>query len=285
MTKAGRIWTAVLLAALSACSAQKPAPVVDRSGAPTTRAPAGTPPSAASARTAKDGLYTVQRGDTLNSIATAFRVDARELARWNALPEGAPLRVGQALRVTPPTNAPTATVTPVTPGGSTEIRPLPAPAAAAAAPLPPVTAPPPAAPLESPPAAKPEAAAPVPPSSLAWLWPTAGKVIDGFDAPRNKGIDIGGNEGAPVLAAADGEVITVTSALRGYGNLVILRHAGEYVTAYGHNRKILVSQGQQVKRGQQIAELGRTDADRPKLHFEIRHQGKPLDPVKYLPSR
>jgi lipoprotein NlpD len=125
----------------------------------------------------------------------------------------------------------------------------------------------------------------VPPSSLAWLWPTAGKVIDGFDPPRNKGIDIGGTEGAPVLAAADGEVITVTSALRGYGNLVILRHAGEYVTAYGHNRKILVSQGQQVKRGQQIAELGRTDADRPKLHFEIRHQGKPLDPVKYLPPR
>ena len=113
----------------------------------------------------------------------------------------------------------------------------------------------------------------------------AGKVIDGFDAPRNKGIDIGGNEGEPVLAAADGEVVHVGSALRGYGNLVIIRHPGDYVTAYGHNRKILVSQGQQVKRGQPIAELGRTDSDRPKLHFEIRHQGKPLDPVKYLPPR
>jgi lipoprotein NlpD len=120
---------------------------------------------------------------------------------------------------------------------------------------------------------------------MQWLWPTAGKVIDGFDAPRNKGVDIGGNEGDPVLAAADGEVVHVGSALRGYGNLVIIRHPGDYVTAYGHNRKILVSQGQQVKRGQQIAELGRTDSDRPKLHFEIRHQGKPLDPVKYLPSR
>ena len=120
---------------------------------------------------------------------------------------------------------------------------------------------------------------------MQWLWPTAGKVIDGFDAPRNKGIDIGGNEGAPVQAAADGEVVHVGSALRGYGNLVILRHAGDYVTAYGHNRKVLVAQGQQVKRGQQIAELGRTDTDRPKLHFEIRHQGKPLDPVKYLPPR
>jgi lipoprotein NlpD len=110
-------------------------------------------------------------------------------------------------------------------------------------------------------------------------------VIDGFDAPRNKGIDIGGNEGELVQAAADGEVVHVGSALRGYGNLVIIRHPGDYVTAYGHNRKILVSHGQQVKRGQPIAELGRTDSDRPKLHFEIRHQGKPLDPVKYLPSR
>ncbi|MGZ8255318.1 MAG: murein hydrolase activator EnvC family protein, partial [Burkholderiaceae bacterium] len=122
-------------------------------------------------------------------------------------------------------------------------------------------------------------------STGQWMWPAAGAVIDGFDAPRNKGIDIGGTEGAAVQAAADGEVVHVGSALRGYGNLVIIRHAGDYVTAYGHNRKILVAQGQQVKRGQQIAELGRTDAERPKLHFEIRHQGKPLDPVKYLPPR
>jgi lipoprotein NlpD len=122
-------------------------------------------------------------------------------------------------------------------------------------------------------------------SSLQWQWPTAGTVIEGFDSPRNKGIDIGGSEGAAVHAAADGEVVHVGSALRGYGNLVIIRHAGDYVTAYGHNRKILVAQGQQVKRGQQIAELGKSDADRPKLHFELRHQGKPLDPVKYLPSR
>ena len=120
---------------------------------------------------------------------------------------------------------------------------------------------------------------------MNWQWPAAGKVVDAFDSPRNKGIDIAGTEGAPVLAAADGEVVHVGSALRGYGNLVIIRHAGEYVSAYGHNRKILVTQGQQVKRGQQIAELGRSDSDRPKLHFEIRHQGKPLDPVKYLPSR
>ncbi|MGB3428717.1 MAG: peptidoglycan DD-metalloendopeptidase family protein [Burkholderiaceae bacterium] len=169
---------------------------------------------------------------------------------------------------------------PVTPGGSTEVRPLPAPGTTVEpAPLPPAAVP------ESPSGAKPEAPQPVAPPPAQWLWPVAGKVIDGFDSPRNKGIDIGGTEGTPVQAAADGEVVHVGSALRGYGNLVIIRHAGDYVTAYGHNRKILVTQGQQVKRGQQIAELGRSDTDRPKLHFEIRHQGKPLDPVKYLPQR
>jgi lipoprotein NlpD len=204
----------------------------------------------------------------------------RELARWNELPDASVLRVGQRVRVTPPPDTAAVTVTPVTPGGSTEVRPLPAPGVAVEpTPLPPAAVP------ESPPAAKPEPPSEATTAPTKWLWPVAGKVIDGFDSPRNKGIDIGGTEGAPVQAAADGEVVHVGSALRGYGNLVIIRHAGDYVTAYGHNRKILVTQGQQVKRGQQIAELGRTDADRPKLHFEIRHQGKPLDPVKYLPPR
>jgi lipoprotein NlpD len=225
----------------------------------------------------------VQRGDTLHSIAMTFGVDVRELVRWNGLPDANVLRVGQTLRVAPPPESAVATVTPVTPGGSTEVRPLPAPGGpVAAAPMPPGTTTPAPARPESAPAAKPDSS---PPPSMQWQWPAAGKVIDGFDAPRNKGVDIGGNEGEPVLAAADGEVVHVGSALRGYGNLVIVRHPGDYVTAYGHNRKILVSQGQQVRRGQQIAELGRTDSDRPKLHFEIRHQGKPLDPVKYLPPR
>jgi lipoprotein NlpD len=284
---------------LAACVAQRPAPVVDRTAkAAPTRPPVTAP--AAPARDAKDGVYTVQRGDTLYSIATAFNVDVRELARWNDLPDAGVLRVGQTLRVTPPADAAVATVTPVTPGGGTEVRPLPAPGAPGLpAPVPPAPLPPPgttppaavasapptlpapAAP-ESSPAAKPETATT---SAVQWQWPAAGKVIDGFDAPRNKGIDIAGAEGAAVQAAADGEVVHVGSALRGYGNLVIIRHAGDFVTAYGHNRKVLVAQGQQVKRGQQIAELGKTDADRPKLHFEIRHQGKPLDPVKYLPSR
>jgi lipoprotein NlpD len=286
MKIAGRKFAVLLLVALGACSSQKPAPVVDRSGAPgSARPPAVAGKPATAPREAKDGVYTVQRGDTLYSIAMAFGVDVRELARWNGLQDASVLRVGQTVRVAPPSEAAVATVTPVTPGGSTEVRPLPAPGGAVtAAPLPPsTTAPAPTKP-ESAPAAKPDVS-PTPAPSMPWLWPTAGKVIDGFDAPRNKGIDIGGNEGEPVLAAADGEVVHVGSALRGYGNLVIIRHPGDYVTAYGHNRKILVSQGQQVRRGQPIAELGRTDSDRPKLHFEIRHQGKPLDPVKYLPPR
>jgi lipoprotein NlpD len=270
----------VTMAALVACSSQKPAPVVDRSGVGTARPPAVVEKPAAAPREAQDGVYTVQRGDTLYSIATAFNVDVRELARWNELPDASVLRVGQRVRVTPPAESAAVTVTPVTPGGSTEVRPLPA----AGAPVEPAPLPPTALP-ESPPAAKPEPPPVATAAPTQWLWPVAGKVIDGFDSPRNKGIDIGGTEGAAVQAAADGEVVHVGSALRGYGNLVIIRHAGDYVTAYGHNRKILVTQGQQVKRGQQIAELGRTDADRPKLHFEIRHQGKPLDPVKYLPPR
>ena len=285
MKNAGKCFAVLLLLALGACSSQKPAPVVDRSGTGA-RAPAVADKPATAMRGAKDGIYTVQRGDTLYGIAMSFGVEMRELARWNELPDGSVLRVGQQLRVTPPPDAAVATVTPVTPGGSTEVRPLPAPGGPVVTPpLPPATrTPAPAAGPESAPPAKPDPA-PAPAQSMPWLWPTTGNVIDGFDAPRNKGIDIGGNEGASVQAAADGEVVHVGSALRGYGNLVIIRHPGDFVTAYGHNRKILVSQGQQVKRGQQIAELGRTDSDRPKLHFEIRHQGKPLDPVKYLPPR
>ena len=287
MRMAARSFALVVLVALGACSAQKPAPVVDRTTAPgTARPPLATEKPQAATREAKDGVYIVQRGDTLYGIATAFGIDVRELARWNGLPDASALRVGQPLRVTPPTDT-AATVIPVTPGGSTEVRPLPAPGAAVTpTPLPPATAAPPAPP---PPVATARIRARcetgVVASAPKWQWPAAGTVVDGFDAPRNKGIDISGTEGAAVQAAADGEVVHVGSALRGYGNLVIIRHAGDYVTAYGHNRKILVSQGQQVKRGQQIAELGRTDADRPKLHFEIRHQGKPLDPVKYLPPR
>ncbi len=196
---------------------------------------------------------------------------------------------GQTLQVTPPADV--ATVSPITRSGQAEVRPLPPPGAigpggtrpVAAWRAPPVVA----ACRVAPPATSGCRPSPsrAPSASLPWLWPTSGKVIETFDDPRNKGIDIAGNEGAPVQAAADGEVVYVGSAVRGYGNLVIVRHSDDFITAYAHNRKVLVAEKQSVKRGQAIAELGRSDADRPKLHFEIRHQGKPVDPLKYLPAR
>lgn len=273
----------------AACGTQRPAPVVDRSGAPVAQSEVA--PAPAAARATAEGVYTVQRGDTLYGIATRNGLDVRELARWNGISDSSVLSVGQTLRLTPP--AATATVTPVAPAGTTEVRPLPAPGAAAVEPSPPAAAgasppaagaTPPVAPVSPPTAAITGKPAPAE-GALLWQWPAAGKVLEAFDEARNKGIDIAGNEGDPVVAAADGDVVYVGSALRGYGNLVIVKHNEEFISAYAHNRQVLVKQGQAVKRGQRIAEFGRSDADRTKLHFEIRRQGKPVDPLRYLPAR
>jgi lipoprotein NlpD len=119
---------------------------------------------------------------------------------------------------------------------------------------------------------------------LDWLWPAKGRVIAGFsDSANLKGIDIAGTAGEPVLAAAPGRVVYAGSGLRGYGKLVIIKHNKTYLSAYAHNREILVKEGQQVQRGQKIAEMGNSDADQVKLHFEIRRLGKPMDPARYLP--
>ena len=118
-----------------------------------------------------------------------------------------------------------------------------------------------------------------------WQWPAKGKVVDGFNETRNKGIDIGGSEGEAVLAAGDGEIVYSGSGLRMYGNLVIIKHNDDFISAYAHNKQILVKQGQSVKRGQRIADLGKTDDGQARLHFEIRYRGKPVDPIKYLPPR
>ena len=120
---------------------------------------------------------------------------------------------------------------------------------------------------------------------LGFIWPASGQVLAGFDEARNKGLDIGGKAGDPVLAAADGRVVYSGAGLRGYGNLIILKHNNTYLTAYAHNQTLLVKEDQNVRKGQKIAEMGSTDADRVKLHFEIRRQGKPVDPSRFLPSR
>jgi lipoprotein NlpD len=170
---------------------------------------------------------------------------------------------------------------------------------AAAPPAPPVVAPP------APPAAAPSAAAAsaTPPAgtvapartesarvpeidggNIDWAWPAAGKVISGFSETANlKGIDIAGKSGQPVLASGPGKVVYAGNGLRGYGKLIIIKHNNTFLSAYAHNREILVKEGQQVARGQKIAEMGDSDADQVKLHFEIRRLGKPVDPAKFLP--
>jgi lipoprotein NlpD len=122
---------------------------------------------------------------------------------------------------------------------------------------------------------------------LPWGWPTAGSgtIVAAFDEQRNKGVDIAGRPGDPVLASADGRVVYAGAGLRGYGNLIILKHNNTYLSAYAHNQTLLVKEDQTVRKGQKIAEMGSSDADRVKLHFEIRRQGKPVDPVRYLPVR
>jgi lipoprotein NlpD len=288
-------------AALSACivSPTQQAPIEERSqtgsarqAAPVVAAqPQPAPPPAT--REAHGGQYVVQAGDTLYSIALAFDQDFRDLTRWNGLDDPTHIHVGQSLRVAPPvadeTAAVEATPVPVSPSGSLETRPL-----AAGSPL---TAQTGAAPATAPEGSAETTAGVAPASPITsdktaaaepervWAWPSAGKVLERFDETRNKGIDISGSVGDPVWAASDGQVVYSGSGLHGYGKLVIIKHMDDYVSAYAHNNEILVTQGQAVKRGQHIADLGMTDAASPRLHFEIRRHGTPVDPLTYLPSR
>lgn len=137
------------------------------------------------------------------------------------------------------------------------------------------------------PDAKPEAKPESRPANgaLEWSWPTGGKVVAAFNDSTSKGIDINGKLGEPVLAAAPGKVLYAGQDLRGYGKLVVVKHSNQYLSVYAHNSEILVKEGQSVSKGQKIAELGKSDAQEPKLHFEIRKQGKPVDPLQYLPAR
>ncbi|WP_410199711.1 murein hydrolase activator EnvC family protein, partial [Burkholderia cenocepacia] len=127
------------------------------------------------------------------------------------------------------------------------------------------------------------AAAPSGPVTFAW--PARGPVLNGFDDAKNKGVNIGGTAGEAVKAAADGRVVYSGNGLRGYGNLIIIKHDATYLTAYAHNRALMVKEGDAVTKGQKIAEMGNSDADRVMLHFEVRRQGKPVDPLKYLPPQ
>lgn len=204
----------------------------------------------------KPGYYSVRPGDTLTKIALDHGQAWRDIAKWNGLDNPNVIEVDQVLRVAP-----------------AETR---------------VVAPPKTAAVPAQQAAQPASQVPSAPAledGLAFAWPHQGQVLAGFDEAKNKGIDFAGKAGDPVLASADGKVVYAGAGLRGYGNLVILKHNNTYLTAYAHNQTLLVKEDQAVVKGQRIAEMGSSDADRVKLHFEIRKQGKPVDPSKYLPSR
>lgn len=226
----------------------------------------------------KPGYYSVQRGDTLVRIALDHGQNWRDLARWNQIDNPNLIEVGEVLRVSPPGEAVVAR--PMVPG-SVQGQALP-PIGRSAGPSAAVVTPPTAA-ASTPAALNPPAAASA--DDLPWAWPAQGQTVGLFDEAKNKGIDIAGKAGDAVLAAADGRVVYADSGLRGYGKLIILKHNNTFLTAYAHNQNLLVKEDQQVRQGQKIAEMGSTDADRVKLHFEIRRQGKPVDPLKFLPPR
>ena len=286
MRRAGYWLLLALLSAmvLSGCANKnRPAPVEDRSPN-AARAPAKMVASADNA--GKPGYYSVKSGDTLIRIGMDNGQSWRDIARWNNIENPNLIETGQVLRVTPPEE----TGVVVRPVSSTNVVTSPAPANTASAPAPASNT----ASVRPPASAANPSNASTPTNNLAntdsaedtvsFQWPTRGNVLAGFDEVKNKGIDIAGKAGDPVLAAADGKVVYAGSGLRGYGNLVILKHNNTYLTAYAHNQSLLVKEDQAIKRGQKIAEMGNSDADQVKLHFEIRRQGKPVDPAKYLPA-
>jgi lipoprotein NlpD len=272
------VLTTLTVALLSACtsSVRVPAPVEDRTGMSRGPQTSSSPVTTSSAETVKSlpgsenagkpGYYTVQQGDTLTRIGLNNGQAWRDLARWNNLKNPDEIEVGQVLRVAPPGAAVETSgvvVRPIAPSGNASAT---------------------AAPPKPEPAAAPQNNA-LNDEGLGFMWPANGVLLAGFDEAKNKGLDIGGKAGDPVMAAADGQVVYAGSGLRGYGNLIILKHNNTFLTAYAHNQALLVKEDQKVRKGQKIAEMGKSDADRVKLHFEVRRQGKPVDPAKFLPAR
>lgn len=250
--------TTLLLLAACSSTPKSGVGVVDRNGV--AQRPAVT-----------TGQYVVRRGDTLFSIAFRYGWDWKALAARNKIDPPFTIVPGQTIRFdgragTLPSGGTTTTVVSSSAGTKTTVIKRTATttkAAVAPAPL------------------------PAGPAPKGWGWPSDGILIGKFSSngSLNKGIDIAGDLGQPVLAASDGSVVYAGSGLRGYGELIIIKHSDTYVSAYGHNRRLLVREGQQVKVGQTIAEMGSTGTDRVKLHFEIRRQGKPVDPLQFLPRR
>ena len=237
----------LLLVLLTACSdVPVNAPVGSRVALPETQPPSTAIPAAAE----QPGYHRVRRGDTLYSIAWQNGLNFRQLAEMNDIQSPYTIYVGQSLRLVPSTPSPS----PVTG---------------------PVSTPKPAAPPE-----------PVLPSIVSrWVWPTTGPLLRGYmpEANGKKGIDIGGKAGQPIVSAADGKVVYSGSGLVGYGRLIIIKHNDSLLSAYGHNSELLVAEGDYVKAGQVIAKMGSSGTSSTRLYFEIRLDGKPVNPLRYLP--
>ncbi|MFM7484012.1 MAG: peptidoglycan DD-metalloendopeptidase family protein [Burkholderiaceae bacterium] len=278
----------------------------DKSKSPPPK-PASSASTAAAEPTDPAGFYTVRKGDTLGKIAKQFSQSVRDLSEWNRLSDPNDIRVGQQLRVVPPednkvasvptdtgmemraldtatngnssTGANAASANPVRGSGGVKNGPLGRKVAYSDQAWSDMQRGEPAKsltdnrkPLDSP-----------PPAAGRFMWPTEGKVIRSFDASR-KGIDIAGQPGQPIVSVGEGTVLYANN-MRGFGNLVIIDHRDGLVSAYGHNKSILVKEGQAVTKGQRIADMGDTDAESVRLHFEIRQLGKAVDPMGFLPSR
>jgi lipoprotein NlpD len=283
------VFALLALLLVAACATrQDSAPVVDRTKA----APKPATPATAAQPSAE--FYVVKRGDTLYSIALEHGVDYRELAQLNGLTDPTKISVGQQLRVKPPPErAAQQERNPVVVGtakgaGRPEARPLEAPGTQGSGDAGTKTNPK----AQRLPYSKENAASigreeqkePKDPEAIAFIWPAKGKVIAGFAEPRSKGIDIEGKIGDPVVAAAAGRVTYIGNGIPGLGKLVVLKHDNGFITVYAHNKEIVVKEQQLVTRGQKIAELGATDSERPKLHFQIRKGSAPVDPMRYLPA-
>ena len=279
----------VLAGTITGCSSTGTAPVRDGSAAAPAAAPAATMQAGERGRT-----HVVRAGDTLIGLARQYGQSVASLATWNNLSDRNQIHVGQTLLVGPPPAE-----------GAETVSVMPVPADALGSPAPAATQDGGGGLKRGPLGGRrpysdeawsrsgttvPEAPAP----ALAkpqgegeghWQWPARGKPISTFNEASSKGIDIAGTPGDPVFASAAGKVVYAGSGLRGYGKLIIIKHESEHVSVYAHNQKLLVNEADVVNKGQQIAELGNTESDRPKLHFEIRKQGKAVDPLKYLPPR
>ncbi|MDX1570530.1 MAG: peptidoglycan DD-metalloendopeptidase family protein [Xanthomonadales bacterium] len=277
-----------LIATLLACSSRSPAPIYDRSSNPYRRA------AESDTRVQRPSYYVVRKGDTLYSISWRYGLDYKTLAAWNGI--GPPFTIfpNERLRLSEPRGRVERRDTPAASTRALPSRPAspppsqPKPDDRASSP----TIPSPAA-SSSKPRPTPQEPAPTPAQGapatgpLQWQWPADGKILSSYSAsdPGRKGIDIGGSVGDEVRAAADGEVVYSGSGLVGYGELIIIKHDERFLSAYGHNRARLVKEGERVRAGQKIAELGRTGTSEPMLHFEIRDNGQPVNPSSHLPRR